>query len=94
VRRVVTLAAVLILPMVLFPPWEVVYQPYRATPVAEYAGYYPLWSPPQTQREFVVARPRIVLVQLTLQAAGALLLSIAIIQIPWTKRITGRRGSP
>jgi hypothetical protein len=93
VKRVVTLAAVLILPMLLFPPWEVVYQNYRAT-LVEYAGYHPLWSPPRGEERYgLIAHPRIPLVQLMVQAAGALLFSIVLIQIPWTNRITIGSGA-
>lgn len=56
--------------------------------MVEYAGYHFVWSPPQ--RTGTVAR--VLLVQLGLQVAGAILVSILVTQIPWTKRITVDRG--
>ena len=77
--------------MVLYPPWELVHQvSYPGTPgVAEYAGYHFVWSPPQDTGTVA----RVLLVQLGLQMAGAILVSILVTQMPWTKRLTVDRGT-
>lgn len=85
IRRTITLAAIFILPMVLFPPWELVGVEPR---FVQYVGYWPVWSPPQTGAAFNPSHPRLVIPQLVLQVVGAILFSILLTQIPWSKRIT------